>query len=160
MEIMDLVDNNDKVVGSAARHVIKESNLLHRGVAVLVFNSKGELFVHKRTMKKEILPGYFDLLCAGGVLSGETYLEAAKRELSEEIGIADIDLKQHFKVKLKSEFDNCYMMVFSCIYDGRMQLEKSEIENGMFIDPKKIDDTINTKDICPGSIEIWKKYKR
>ena len=60
-EYLDLVDENDNVIGKAPRSEVRARNLLHRGVGILVFNSRGELYVHKRTETKDIFPGMYDL---------------------------------------------------------------------------------------------------
>ena len=51
-EIFDVVNERDEVVGQAARREVHRRGLLHRAVHVLVFNSRGEVFLQKRSMKK------------------------------------------------------------------------------------------------------------
>ncbi len=56
--VFDLVDEQDRVIGSATRkHCHQNINMIHRAVHVLVFNSKGELFLQKRSLLKDINPG-------------------------------------------------------------------------------------------------------
>ena len=62
-------------------------NLRHRSVSIAVLGSDGRLLVHRRAADKDLWPGMWDV-CVGGVVgSGETYEQAAERELAEELGI-------------------------------------------------------------------------
>ncbi|MDH5356922.1 MAG: NUDIX domain-containing protein, partial [Gammaproteobacteria bacterium] len=86
-ELLDVVDENDIVVGVKTRGEIHAKALMHRAVHILVFNSQGELFIQKRAMTKDENPGQWDSSSAGHVDSGETYLQCAIRELKEELGV-------------------------------------------------------------------------
>lgn len=82
-EIVDLVDENDRVIGRAPRREVRARNLLHREVAAIVRNPRGEIYVHRRTGTKDVFPGMHDMFIAGVVTSGESYEDSIKRELSE-----------------------------------------------------------------------------
>src|ERR1700744_1186398 len=86
-EIFDIVNERDEVIDARPRSVVHAQGLLHRAVHVLVFNSRGEIFLQKRSMLKDRQPGVWDSSCSGHVDSGETYDETAVRELGEEIGL-------------------------------------------------------------------------
>src|SRR5215475_14454512 len=90
-DIFDVVNERDEVIGRQPRSVVHAQGLLHRAVHVLVFNSRGEIFLQKRSMKKDRQPGVWDSSSSGHVDSGEAYDETAARELREEIGL---DLEQ------------------------------------------------------------------
>ena len=86
-EIFDVVNEQDEVVGQALRREVHARGLWHRAVHVLVFNRKGEIFLQKRSLKKDNHPGVWDSSTSGHVDSGEDYDTAAVRELREEIGL-------------------------------------------------------------------------
>ena len=52
-EIFDVVNDRDEVIGQKSRSEIHRLKLNHRAVHVLVFNARGELFLQKRSMKKD-----------------------------------------------------------------------------------------------------------
>ena len=58
-----------------------------------LFNSKGELFLQKRAMTKDLLPGYWDTSVGGHVSPGESPEEALKRETFEELGLKEFTYK-------------------------------------------------------------------
>ena len=91
-EIVTIVDDQNRVIGSTFRRDMRAQKLPHRATYVLVFNSSGELFVQKRTTNKDVFPGYYDPAAGGVVLAGESYLEAAMRELEEEIGTRNVEI--------------------------------------------------------------------
>lgn len=83
MELFDLVDAEDRVIGVTNKSEAHSQRLLHRMVAIFVFNAQGELYVqiHKAS------GGLFDHSVGGHVSQGESYIFAAQREGSEELGL-------------------------------------------------------------------------
>jgi isopentenyldiphosphate isomerase len=55
---------------------------------VLLFNTGGELYVTRRSPRKDVYPSLCDVVTSGVVSAGESYEETAERELKEEVGIA------------------------------------------------------------------------
>ncbi len=88
-ELLDIVSANDTVLGCATRTEIHRTNRLHRAVHMLVQNPNGEVYLQKRAATKDVNPNCWDSSAAGHVDSGEHYLDAAVRELMEELGIAE-----------------------------------------------------------------------
>ena len=78
-EIFDVVDEEDRVIGQLSRGVIHRQQLRHRASHILVFNTSGELFLQKRSMKKECCPGLWDSSVAGHLDQGESYEACARR---------------------------------------------------------------------------------
>ncbi len=74
-EIFDVVDENNCVIKQLPRSEVHSLGLRHRSVHLLVFNSKGELFLQKRSMKKDCSPGTWDSSVSGHLDSGEDYDE-------------------------------------------------------------------------------------
>ena len=86
-EELDLVDERDRVTGVASLRDCLNRGLLHRAVAVLVIRSSGRILLQRRSRKDAWHPGLWTLSCTGHVKKGETYREAAVRELQEELGL-------------------------------------------------------------------------
>lgn len=84
---VDIVDEDDRVVGSATRARMRAEGLRHRAVYVVVRTTDDRMVVHRRADWKDVYPGAWDL-CFGGVVdAGEGWAAAATRELAEEAGI-------------------------------------------------------------------------
>ncbi|WP_432075510.1 NUDIX hydrolase [Streptomyces wuyuanensis] len=89
-EILDIVDENDEVVGRAPRAEAYARGLRHRAVFVLVRDAGGRVFVHRRTPTKLVFPSLYDMFVGGVVGAGESYDDAALREAEEELGVVGL----------------------------------------------------------------------
>ncbi len=89
-EIWDLYDKDKQKTGDVIeRNRIAEipDGSYHLAVDVWVRTSDGRYLITQRSEKKQSCPLYWE--CTGGaVISGETSLEGAVRELAEETGLA------------------------------------------------------------------------
>lgn len=149
-EIVTIVDEHNNVIGSAPRREMRAKKLPHRSTYIFVFNSQGELFVQKRTMTKDIYPGYYDPCTGGVVLHGESYELSATRELEEEVGIRDVPLTWHFNVYFEDDGCRVWGSVFSCVYDGDMVLQAEEVESGEFLPIETILQRGSLRPLYPG----------
>lgn len=159
-EIVLIVDKDNKETGSAPRREMRARALPHRACYILVFNSSGKLFIQKRTMNKDIYPGYFDVAAGGVVLAGESYEEAAKRELEEELGIRDTVLTSHFTFFYEEDANQVWGRVYTCIYDRGLTLQAEEVESGFFADPEEIIALSRKESFTPDGLYVLKRYLR
>jgi len=159
-EIVLIVDKNNIETGNAPRHEMRAKGLPHRACYILVFNSRGELFVQKRTTCKDIYPGYYDIAAGGVVLADESYDESARRELEEELGIRDTTLTSHFTFFYEEGRNQVWGRVYSCIYDGELTLQEEEIESGFFAVPDAVLALSVKESFTPDGIYVLKRYLR
>jgi len=75
------------VVGTATLRGCLEKGLLHRAVDVLVLRTSGKVLLQQRSKRDLWQPGLWTLSSTGHVRSGESYRDAAVRELDEELGL-------------------------------------------------------------------------
>jgi isopentenyldiphosphate isomerase len=128
------IDENDREIGEVFRKEAHQKGLLHRVVVIYVFDVNGNILVQERA------DGRFDHSSAGHVDPGETYLEAAKRELGEELGIFGVPLEEHGMLLVeeyipeKGKHKNHLFKMFSCAaMPGNIQAE--EVKSVHFEDP-------------------------
>ncbi len=135
-----IVNEQDEIIGYMTKTQAYEKKAMLRSVQMFVYNSKGELYIQKRSKNKNRYPGYFCASAAGHVESGENYQEAATRELKEELGIKKTEgLEFITKDKTPVGKGNYAMMVlFTIITDEPITLQKKEIEAGRFYSVKEI----------------------
>jgi 16S rRNA (adenine1518-N6/adenine1519-N6)-dimethyltransferase len=86
-DLLPIVNANDELIGVKPRRAVHLQKLRHRAVHVGVFDGAGRLWLQKRAAGKDTYPGWWDLSATGHVDPGETYEDAARRELREELGI-------------------------------------------------------------------------
>ena len=66
---------------------IHRKGLFHSTVHVWIFTEEGNILIQKRSKKKELNPGVWDVSVAGHIKFNENIKKAAKRETLEETGI-------------------------------------------------------------------------
>ncbi len=157
-ELVTIVDEYNRVIGSATRAEMRRKGLIHRATYILVFNSADELFIQKRTKTKDIYPGFYDVAAGGVVLTGESYEESAKRELFEELGIARDDLAVRFDYYHTDEDNRVWGRIFTCVHDGHMVLQKEEIESGEFLKINEVLAMSERQPFTPDGIIVLRKY--
>lgn len=87
MEFLDILDENGNKTGRIAeREKVIKQNKYHLVVNVWIKNNKGEFLITKRSSNKKMLPNMWETTC-GAAVAGEDSLEAALREVKEEINI-------------------------------------------------------------------------
>ncbi len=136
-----VVDEEDHVIGKETREKCHNTKLIHRSVYIFLNNSKKGIFIQKRSMMKDLYPGYYTGSASGHVTFGETYDKAALRELEEELGVK-AQLKRIGKFKCFSEMYNDISTVYLCNYDGDITINEDEISHGLFLNLKQIDEEI------------------
>ncbi len=88
-ELLDLVDQNDNVIGKLERSKVYEAGLSNfRVINCFIVNDSGQMWIPRRTKHKRLFPCCLDVSVGGHVSSGETYDEAFVRELYEEAGLS------------------------------------------------------------------------
>jgi isopentenyldiphosphate isomerase len=138
-ELFDVVNERDEVIGQRARADVHRLGLLHRAVHALVFNSRGQVFLQKRSMKKDRQPGVWDSSASGHVDAGEGYDAAVVRELAEEIGLnLAAPPARVLRLAACPETDREFVWVYRCEAEGPFQLHPDEIDEGGWFEPDRV----------------------
>jgi isopentenyl-diphosphate Delta-isomerase len=140
-EIFDVVDDRDQVIGQETRKRVHLQHLKHRAVHILLFNQQGDVFLQKRSELKDQYPNCWDSSCSGHVDSGETYFEAANRELGEELGLLDFgrNLKFLLKVAARKETGQEFVSLYIGTNEGPFELNFKEISEGRFFSRESLE---------------------
>jgi isopentenyldiphosphate isomerase len=126
-ELVDVIDELDRVVATVTRSRVRAEHLLHRVASVLVFRPDGRLLVHRRTDTKDVFPGAFDCFVSGVVTAGEGYEEARDRELREEMGIEGAGAVELFRHRYEGIDDRSWSAIFAITWDGPVVPQVAEI---------------------------------
>jgi prolyl-tRNA editing enzyme YbaK/EbsC (Cys-tRNA(Pro) deacylase)/8-oxo-dGTP pyrophosphatase MutT (NUDIX family) len=133
-ELVGLVDETGRVVGSAPRDVVRRDNLRHRSTGVIVRRpSDAAVYVHLRSPGKDWAPSHHDA-ASGGVLGpDEDPLAGARRELAEELGIEGVDLTPLLVSLYEDDSVRCVAHVFEVWYDGPVRHVDGEVVSGEWL---------------------------
>lgn len=152
------VDEQDRLLGALPRAELRERGLVGRGTFILLFNSLGELCVHRRTLSKALYPGYWDVAAGGMVLAGESYAESAARELEEELGIGGVELREHERFFFDQADNRLWCAVFSAVSDAPLVLQPEEVLEARFITVEQALEETRRLPYCPDSLAALERY--
>jgi isopentenyldiphosphate isomerase len=151
LEMLEIVDENDNVIGLETRTKVHEQGLLHREIHIFFLTPKGEIIFQHRAKDKDTYPNKLDATVGGHVEPTMSYEETAVKECKEETGV-DIDpRKLLFLTKMrKKSFDevteltnNTIRSQYAYLYEGPLsdlQIEEGKAEG---FEAWKIDDLPN-----------------
>lgn len=137
-ELLDIVNENNEIIGSDTRANAHANGLLHREVNIWLFNDRGEVILERRSPYKDTCPNLLSMSSGGHVGYGQDYEETAIRELQEETGIKANPKDLIFIAKVRTnEHDvltnmtnNAIQYVYAYKYNGKKQdlfIEQGEI---------------------------------
>jgi isopentenyldiphosphate isomerase len=157
-ELIAWVDEFDRPLGALPRSTLRERGLVGRGTFILLFNSAGELCVHRRTLSKAIYPGYWDVAAGGMVQADETYAQSAARELEEELGVADVRLTAHEHFFFDQPGNRLWCAVFSAVWNGPLRLQPEEVMEARFLPVEEALAESAVMDYCPDSVAALHRF--
>jgi isopentenyldiphosphate isomerase len=162
-EIFDVVNARDEVIDHKPRSEVHRLGLMHRAVHVMVFNSRGQVFLQKRSMQKDRQPGLWDSSASGHVDRGEDYDACALREAREELGLKLREPAQRlFKLAASAQTDQEHVWVYRCRAEGPFTLAPDEIERGGWFSPQEVSRWMaeRPQDFASALLFLWERVRR
>ncbi|MCX4821994.1 NUDIX domain-containing protein [Streptomyces sp. NBC_01142] len=159
-EILDVVDENDEVIGQSPRGEAYARGLRHRCVFVLARDAEGRIFVHRRTPAKLVFPSLYDMFVGGVVGMGESYDGAALREAEEELGVRGLPRPVPL---FKFLYDNGSQTWWSAVYEVRCELPvKPQVEEVAwhdFLRPAELERRLTEWEWVPDGLAAWQRLR-
>lgn len=155
-ELLDVLDERGVPTGEVKpRFEVHREGIWHGTVHIWLINDRGELLLQHRGLEQESNPGLWDVSSAGHCVSGDSVLEAAVREVEEELGwsVEEEDLIPLGRLKsqwrgngwVDREFCQIYGVEVSQPYP-EFQLQASELQGVEWIDWKVLEQRVKVKD--------------
>ncbi|MDF3936546.1 NUDIX hydrolase [Pseudomonas citronellolis] len=158
-ELIAWVDERDQLLGELPRAELRQRGLIGRGTFILLFNSAGELCVHRRSLSKAVYPGYWDAAAGGMVQASESYALSASRELEEELGVAGVELREVGTFLFDEPGNRLWCAVFAATWDGPLKLQPEEVLEARFVEPHAaLAEAQAGASYCPDSLQALRLY--
>lgn len=158
-ELVEELDEAGIVIGVVTRRAMRERRLPHRCVYVLVFNGRGELFIHQRTGTKDVYPSYWDCTIGGVLAAGETFADGAGREGEEELGVP-LEPEELFPFRFADAAMVVWGMVYRARHGGPFQLQAEEIVRGEFVTLDELEGRAARDSFCPDGLAVLAEYRK
>lgn len=162
LEMLDLVDQNDSIVGVMERGEVYAQNLTNfRVINIFLRNADNKLFIPRRQLSKRLFPGRLDVSAGGHVSSGETYLEACKKELMEELNF-DLDAVSYSilgKLNPHNDGVSAFMTVYEIQTDVTPAYNLEDFSEHYWLAPQEVLMRLEQGDKAKGDLpKLIKKF--
>lgn len=168
-ELVDIVDEENNVIGKSSRKEAHKKGHIHRALSVLIINSKGKILLQKRSKHKSVHPMSWDISTSEHVLSGETYEDAGVRSVIEELGV-EVEIKKvtshklhlrKYQIKNQTVYENEVVLMLIGEHDGPFKIDKIEVDSVKFFTADEIEKMIiKGESFTRWFFEEWENIKK
>lgn len=149
-EMLPALDACGRVFGRMTRaYAHSGSMVLHPVVHLHLVNPRGEIYLQKRSMSKDLLPGYWDTAVGGHVGYGESIAEALSREACEELGLSDFSPVSLVSYVFTSAVESELVNVFAAAGRFDPKPDRNEVEEGRWWSAAEIREAIGKSVLTP-----------
>ncbi|WP_181311537.1 NUDIX hydrolase [Nocardioides campestrisoli] len=152
-EQVALYGPDGRPTGEAAdRARVRRDNLRHAATHVVVRNSDGLVYVHRRTATKDLYPGLYDFTAGGVLQAGEDPLLSATREVEEELGVSGARLVPLFEADYADDRARFHAYCFVCLWDGPIRWQPAEVAWGQWVTPARLLEMLDELEFMPDAV--------
>ena len=165
MAKITFVDENDNVIGAGTKKEALEKGITARIARIFLFNSKGEVLMQKRSSTVGSNRNKWDQSVGGHVDEGETYEQAAYREMKEEIGLEGVILKEiakYYQEETDERPRKRFNMLYVGTYDGVVTPDGDEVSEVRWFRPKELERKMKERpdEFTWGSIKSFEELQK
>ena len=159
-ELLPLMEPNGMVYGQASRAWVHSGvQVLHPVVHLHIVDRFGKVYLQKRSMNKDLLPGYWDTAVGGHVSYGESVLEALYRETAEEIGLEAFNPVFLEAYEYLTRRDREFVFVHAVVGHPELRPNMAEVSEGRWWTVPELEETMGKDILTPNFESEFKRIK-
>lgn len=162
-ELFDVVNERDEVIGVEERDIVHAKKLFHRASHIwIVHPETHQILIQRRSPEKDTFPNCWTSSVSGHVDSGETYLQAARREVPEEVGLEEpFELKPIGYERACEETELEFVILYLCYHAGPFKFAEDEITELRWMDPSDLTEWIEREPevFAPSLRFLWDRHR-
>ncbi|SEG57933.1 Isopentenyldiphosphate isomerase [Actinacidiphila yanglinensis] len=162
-EVIDIVDEDDHVIGTSPRGEAYAQGLRHRCAFILARDPSGRIFVHRRTARKLVFPSLYDIFVGGVVGAGESYDATALREAEEELGVSGLPQPTRlFKFLFAPESGpgSWWSTVYEVRVDVPVRPQVEEVAWHDFLTEEELERRLTEWEFVPDGLDAYQRLAR
>ncbi len=156
-ELVEIIDEAGEVTSVATRAQMRAERLRHRSAYILVRNGVGEILVHQRSPNKDLWPSRWDIACGGVANVGESWQDAATRELAEELAITTAPAFLGLCTYVDADVSVLGAM-FEVVWHGHIEFADQEVVDAVWLNISGLVEFLSTHSHCPDSVAMYAPY--
>ncbi|WP_328748616.1 NUDIX domain-containing protein [Streptomyces sp. NBC_00285] len=157
-ELVERVDEYDRVIGVVDRAEAIEKGWLHRVSTTVCRDPGGRILVHRRPDDVSRFPGQYNWLLGGAAAVGESYEEAAARELCEELGVFGAPVRFVFKFLCRGEISPYWLGVHEVVVTGALVPDPAEIAWHGWLGEGELVEAVGRGTFVSDGVEALRRY--
>lgn len=156
-ELVERVDAQDRVLGVVSRSEAVREGWLHRVGVVVCRDRRGRFLVHRRAEHLSRFPGHYEFGVGGAAGVGESYEQAAAREVGEELG-ARVTVCLRFKFLNRGGLSPYWLGVCDAVLPEIVAPDPEEVAWHGWLTRSELRRTLRQWTFTPDSREIFDRY--
>ena len=148
--MLPLIQPGGLVYGQACRKWCHSgSGALHPVVHLHILDRFGRLYLQKRAITKDLLPGYWDTAVGGHITYGEQVLEALYREAAEELGLQAFNPQELGSYIYETGRDREFVFIFAMVGHPDLSPDNAEVSEGRWWTFEELDQAMGKHILTP-----------
>ena len=156
-ELVEHVDEHDRVLGVVERGEAEREHLPHRIATTICRDRTGRILTLRRSGAMTRFPGHYDVMVGGAAGVGESYEEAASRELFEELGVR-VPVRFLFKFLCREGIGPVWFGVHEALVTEPLVPDPGEIAWQGWLTEAELREVVDQRLFVPGGREALRRY--
>lgn len=156
-ELVERVDDQDRVLAVVDRSEAVRRGWLHRIATTVCRDQQGRVLVYRRPENLSRFPGHHEVMFGGAVDVGESYEQAAARELAEELGI-HVPVRFLFKFLCRGAISPYWLGVHEAVITGEVTPDPREVAWHGWLTEAELREAVRQWRFIPDGQEAFDRY--